>query len=353
MRPDLKARLLSTMRGDVSPKLAVSPKLTVTGATGGTEKVTGVTGVTGVTRKVTGPVTPPVTGAKPLQLRQLRQLRLEAHQVPPDAAQGVTGGVTGPVTAAPRAPPPAGGRWKMLVQLWTIEKARDLVDRLIAAAGPHRMGGLDQIFEKLRTSSRTGTRKIEYLERLCEKFAGNPYYWPGERPDRAAVARMERDKAIAAIKRSGGRIARKKLLRHVHKNAIQAMLDLGEIVPIGVGEYALPGARIFRWTSSKIVEALWAVADHRMDLDELAAAVDRDKSAVRDAVARLRSNGIVVVRATTIALSPKTVQKIKNNEVIRHGNLIIMRSRLDQFDLFPTAPQTLTPSPPSDDSGAA
>src|SRR6266404_1571162 len=160
-------------------------------------------------------------------------------------------------SAPPCIAPPAGGRWKMLVQLWTIEKARDLVDRLIAAAGPHRMGGLDQIFEKLRTSSRTGTRKIEYLERLCEKFAGNPYYWPGERPDRAAVARMERDKAIAAIKRSGGRIARKKLLRHGHKNTIQAMLDLGEIVPIGVGEYALPGAQIFRWTSSKIVEALW------------------------------------------------------------------------------------------------
>jgi hypothetical protein len=251
------------------------------------------------------------------------------------------------------AAPPAGGRWKMLVQLWTIEKARDLVDRLIAAAGPHRMGGLDQIFEKLRTSSRTGTRKIEYLERLCEKFAGNPYYWPGERPDRAAVARMERDKAIAAIKRSGGRIARKKLLRHVHKNTIQAMLDLGEIVPLGVGEYGLPGAQVFRWTSTKIVEALWAVPDHAMELDELAAAVGRDKNAVREAVARLRRNGIVVVRGKTIALSPKTVQQIKDEQVIRHGKLIIMRPRPDQFDLFAAAPKTSTPSPPSDDSGAA
>jgi hypothetical protein len=235
------------------------------------------------------------------------------------------------------------------VQLWNVEKARDLVDRLIVAAGPHRMGGLDQIFEKLRTSCRTGTRKIEYLERLCEKFAGNPYYWPGERPDRAAVARMERDKAIAAIKRSSGRITRKKLLRHVDKHTIQAMLDLGEIVPLGVGEYGLPGAQVFRWTSTKIVEALWAVPDHAMELDELAAAVGRDKNAVREAVARLRRNGIVVVRGKTIALSPKTVQQIKDEQVIRHGKLIIMRPRPDQFDLFAAALQTATPSPASDE----
>jgi hypothetical protein len=254
-----------------------------------------------------------------------------------------------PAEVGASEPPPAGGRWKLLVQLWNIEKARDLVDRLIVAAGPHRVGGLDQILEKLRTSSRTGTRKIEYLERLCEKFAANPYYWPGERPDRAAVARMERDKAIAVIKRSGGRITRKKLLRHVDKHTIQAMLDFDEIVPIGVGEYGLPGAQVFRWTSTKIVEALWVVPDHPMELDELAAALGRDKNAVREAVARLRRNGIVVVRGKTIALSPKTVQQIKDEQVIRHGKLIIMRPRPDQFDLFAAARQTSTLSPPSDE----
>jgi hypothetical protein len=213
----------------------------------------------------------------------------------------------------------------MQIQLWGIDQAKDLVAKLIEAAGPHRVGGLDQIFQKLRTSSRTGTRKIEYLERLCEKFSANPYYWPGERPDRAAVARIERDKAIAAIKRSSGRITRKMLLRHVDKHTIQAMLDFREIVRIGVGEYGLPGAQVFHWTSTKIVEALWAVPNHAMELDELAAAVGRDKNAVREAVARLRRNGIVVVRGKTIALSAKTVQKIKGEQVIRHGKLIIMR----------------------------
>jgi len=120
-------------------------------------------------------------------------------------------------------------------------------------------------------------------------------------------------------------------------------------VPLGVGEYGLPGAQVFRWTSTKIVEALWAVPDHAMELDELAAAVGRDKNAVREAVARLRRNGIVVVRGKTIALSPKTMQQIKDEQVIRHGKLIIMRPRPDQFDLFAAALQTATPSPASDE----
>jgi hypothetical protein len=235
-----------------------------------------------------------------------------------DQSYGIAGS---PATAPPAPtavgasePPPAGGRWKMLVQLWNIEKARDLVDRLIVAAGPHRMGGLDQVFENLRTSSRNGARKIEWVEHLCEEFASNPYYWPADRSDRVNAARAKRNGGIAAIRRSGGRITRKKLLRHVDKHTIQAMLDLGEIVPtIGVGEYGLPGAPVFRWNSQKIVEILAQALDHRKDLDELAVAMDRPRHVINEVIKGLLRNRIVVVRGNVIELSPKTLQKIKDN----------------------------------------
>jgi hypothetical protein len=240
----------------------------------------------------------------------------------------------------------------MLVQLWQAEKARDLVDGLIAAAGANRVGGFDQLFEKLRTRcSWSGPRKIEYLEELTEKFAANPYYWPADRPDRAAAQRARHDKAILAIKRNGGRIIRQKLLRHVSRNVIQSMLTLREIVPLGDGAYGLPGAQIHFSASRQIFAALAGVADHRMERTELPAVIDRTPDAVRRGIKVLHENGLVVIRGNSIALSPKALQKIKNNEVVRlRKGTIVWGGSCNQLDLF-AASEASTQSAPPDESG--
>jgi hypothetical protein len=269
-------------------------------------------------------------------------------------------------------PPPPGGRWKMLVQLWNIEKARDLVDRLIAAAGPHRMAGLDQQFEKMRTRcSWSGARKIEWLEELCENLAANPYYWPADRPDRTAAGRQRHNKAITVIERNGGQITRQKLLRHVGRGTIESMIATREIVPIGMvwgksraGKvrqvlYGLPGAQVHFSTSHKIVRALAVALNHCIELDELTVAVDRSNTEIKAAIKRLSARGIIVMRGNTIALSPAAVAKIATGAIIRDGRGAVLwprqaeGRRLDQLDLFAAAPQTSTPSPPSDDSGTA
>ena len=274
--------------------------------------------------------------------------------------------------STPAERPPAGGRWLMLVQLWQAEKARDLVDRLIAAAGPHRMGGLDLLFEKMRTRcSWSGTRKIEWLEELCENFAANPYYWPADRPDRTVAGRERHNKAIIAIERNGGRITRQKLLRHVGRGTIESMIGTREIVPIGMvwgksraGKvrqvlYGLPGAQVYSPASHKIVQALAVALDHRMELDELTVAVDRSNTEIKAAIKRLSGRGIVVTRGNTIALSPAAVAKITTGAIIRDGRGAVLwppqaqGGRPDQLDLFAAAPQTSTSSPQSDDSGPA
>jgi len=261
-----------------------------------------------------------------------------------------------PPPASPTAPP-SGGRWLMLVQLWNAEKGRDLVSGLIAAAGPNRAGGLDQVFEKLRTRcSWNSARKIEYLEELREKLAANPLYWPADRPDLVIEQRARFDKVILTIKRNGGRITRKKLLRHANRHTIQAMLDLREIVTLGVGVYGLPGAPIHRSASRMIVErlagmVLAGIADPRITRTELRAAIGRERNCVDRGIEVLHENGIILIRGNTIRLSPKALKQIKDNEVIRlrHGN-IMWSGSCDQLDLFPTS-EASTQSPPPDESG--
>jgi hypothetical protein len=224
--------------------------------------------------------------------------------IPTLGALGTLGGPLARSSASPEPPPP-GGRWKMLVQLWNIEKARDLVDRLIAAAGPHRMAGLDQQFEKMRTRcSWSGARKIEWLEELCENLAANPYYWPADRPDRTAAGRQRHNKAITVIERNGGQITRQKLLRHVGRGTIESMIATREIVPIGMvwgksraGKvrqvlYGLPGAQVHFSTSHKIVRALAVALNHCMELDELTVAVDRSNTEIKAAIKRLSARSL-------------------------------------------------------------
>src|SRR5712672_1286158 len=162
--------------------------------------------------------------------------------IPTLGALGTLGGPLARSSASPEPPPP-GGRWKMLVQLWNIEKARDLVDRLIAAAGPHRMAGLDQQFEKMRTRFKwSGARKIEWLEELCENFAANPYYWPADRPDRTTAGCERHNKAIIAIERNGGR----KLLQHDvvrnHGESDDGARQLVEVARCGLSDVRVAGA---------------------------------------------------------------------------------------------------------------
>jgi hypothetical protein len=241
---------------------------------------------------------------------------------------------TGPI--APR--PPAGGRWVMLVQLWNAEAARDLVSRLIAAAGPRRAEGLDMLFKKLAARcSWSGARKIAWLERQCEKLAANPYYWPADRPDVGAAERERHAEAISLIRRRGGRMTRRTLLRHVSARDIQALLRSGEIVAVGVGVYALPacrrnaadqldlfaassaaGAPAHRPRSCRVIELLIAEPQHAMPWLALQRAAG---GPISRAVHTLRACGILEAadpsRRAPVRLSAAALEKIARGEILR------------------------------------
>jgi hypothetical protein len=260
-----------------------------------------------------------------------------ATDAAPAATLGTLGGDDVARPAKHSEPTPIGGRWLMLVQLWGIEKNRDLVDRLIKAAGPNRVGGLDQVFEKMHSRcSWNGARKIAWLEELCAKLESDPYFWPTSRPDLVAARRERSDKIVDLIRQNGGQITRKKLLRFASPSKIHAMLAVGEIVSLGGGAYGLPGALPHASTSRKVVLALAAASDHCMDRDILFVALKRTNDAFRKAIKCLRDNDIIVMRGEIVALTPKASRQIKNNEVIRLRNGTIVWGP-DQLDLFADA----------------
>jgi hypothetical protein len=73
------------------------------------------------------------------------------------------------------------GHPMLLLQRWgaSPREAPELVARLIAVAGPHRVGSLDELLTHMdRHWRQSGARKIEWLQEQADRMAALPLYWP-------------------------------------------------------------------------------------------------------------------------------------------------------------------------------
>jgi hypothetical protein len=166
------------------------------------------------------------------------------------------------------------GRWTSILMEWgketkrhprflSAEQAREIINRLIRVAPPHRRGDLDQLFVHM-SIHRTGREKINWLLAAIDEIETNPSYWPipFSRRGRHDVTA---GKIEAFLAKTPGKSAHKekiasglKILPTTCQTTLCSMERAKRIIRVENGVYALPmeGVRSYVPTDEAILDAL-------------------------------------------------------------------------------------------------
>jgi hypothetical protein len=160
---------------------------------------------------------------------------------------GHIGEVGAAALEATRDEAPAG-RQMLQLQRWgaTAAHAKELVHRLIKAAGPHRLAHLQELFDHMEERRRWEKgRKISWIEQQAEQIAAQPLYWPAKRPPRQDSGATA---ILGALQASGGSATKQQLVAatgktiHAVSALTRSMVFNGEIRRLTPGVFGLARA---------------------------------------------------------------------------------------------------------------
>jgi hypothetical protein len=216
---------------------------------------------------------------------------------------------------APLPAPPATeeDRWVSLLLQWgkepkrrpisiSAEHAREIVDRLIAGAPPHRRADLDQLFVHMERSIHySGRLKIKWLQSAIARLAANPLDWPipisrRSRPD-VTAGMIETYLAKAPEKRAHKRdiVAALKIPRTTCQTTLCSMQRAGRIVRVANGVYGLPTKDVNAYVPARkaILDTLGKGGQR--SCAELKADTGKSEGAVHAALHYLHNAGRIVL----------------------------------------------------------
>jgi hypothetical protein len=264
---------------------------------------------------------------------------------------------------------PMRDRWMSLLQKWgtSPREAHDFVERLIEAAGPHRVARPDDLFTYKHSHWRlSGATKIAWLEEQARQMKADPLYWPRfqtRRTKAAADVDVVLKHLQSGIKTTAYFVRRLRKSRAAVGKLLDLMVTRGDIDDAGLSKWGLPGSNTY---AKVTLQVLKAVIVRRQNPTELRLTLGLSKYAIASAIESLRRMGLFVAASTRrgsawttpenggppmrggppLDLTPETWATIKGGEAIRTRRGTILLSA-EQIAAITANPQCVAGTDPA------
>jgi hypothetical protein len=217
-----------------------------------------------------------------------------------------------PVAAPPPPPLPPqtdvaapAGRQMFMLQKWGVSpaRARDLVTRLLAAAGPDRHAHVDDMFAMVdrRPGQSAGRQKIAWLEVQVEKMAR----WPTYRAQRRLVSKATgRDAIVGALRLAPNhRATAAELAASTGRSLNYIRTTTGfmvkhlELCRVAPGVFTLPQgmpAKPYATAREAILALLIGMSGRYVGTAELVTATGKSRNAIASTASRMAASGELI-----------------------------------------------------------
>jgi hypothetical protein len=218
-------------------------------------------------------------------------------------------------------------KWLATLHLWVpaepVEVLVALINSLIEAAGPTRVGGLEALIAHTDGTTRSGREKFERLRQWSDKMRANPLYWP-----QIFVRQREVSILILAILNKASRpLNRLEVEQKFRKSRdvppsglsqeLKEMAKRGEIDRFGAGLYWRKGtaAKPYESQTQQLYRLVHDAPGHRLPNAELALAMGISRKELETLLSQMRKRwrdpplferptgaGVIVVSAESLAV---------------------------------------------------
>ena len=209
-----------------------------------------------------------------------------------------------PHEAANRSTTVDPAKWLGVLQRWHPRMPREelvgFINEFIAAAGRHRVEGLDALFIHVDKTTRSAQEKFDKLGQWNKKMRSDPRFWPQlferDRPVSVLIKKIV-DKSPRPVTRSDVERKFRKYRKVPSTGLGQELKELanrGEIDRLKLGVYWRRGTASAAYESDfqRMYKLVYRAPDHRMREAELAVALGLSRGDTGSLVSLLRKRGL-------------------------------------------------------------